>query len=80
LIKICNYLPKQKKIDSLQISSMFRELHHMQQLPLIVPLQQQMTVSLPPLSSDASTVVGSSMDTAINGSMSYDNHDQRIRQ
>ena len=78
LIKICNYLPKQKRVESLQISSMFRELHHMHQFSLIVPLQSQMTVTLPTLSTDSPAGVGTPSETPINGSMSYDNHYQHI--
>lgn len=80
LIKISTYLPKAKRVDSLQTNATFRELSLMRDLAIIVPIQHQMTVTLPPLASDTSYGVSASMsmDTPINGSMSYDNHYQQV--
>lgn len=71
-------MPKAKRSDILSTKEVFRDLSNMAHLPLIVPLQQQLTVQLPPLSAEPGLVVGPSLETSLNGTLSYNNHYEHV--
>lgn len=79
LFRLCGMMPKQRKPESLLMSRDVPLLYAMTGLPVIVPIQQQLTVTLPPQGADFIAGSGDAcVEAAASGSFTYDHNYRNV--